>query len=238
MLNVTLLPILDDNYTYVIQSGDTVGLVDVGDAAPVIKYLEEHNLTPSVLFNTHHHGDHINGNQEIKDKYNVRIIAPEKDMPRIPNVDQGVNDGEIIVFGDEGVQVIETVGHTSNQVNFWFKNSNILFSGDTLFAMGCGRLFEGTAQQMFESFQKLSSLPDDTVVYCGHEYTISNGEFGLSIEPENKDLINRVEEVKSLRAQNIPTIPTTLALEKKTNVFMRANDAETFKKYRDLKDNF
>jgi hydroxyacylglutathione hydrolase len=238
MLKVTLIPILDDNYTYVIQSGEAVGLVDVGEAAPVIKYLEEHDLTPSVIFTTHHHGDHIDGNQAIKDKYGCQIIAPEKDIPRIPNVDQGVNDNDILIFGDEGVQVIETAGHTSNQINFWFKNSSILFSGDTLFAMGCGRLFEGTAEDMFTSFQKLNDLPDNTTVYCGHEYTISNGEFGLSVEPENQDLINRMVDVKALRERNTPTIPTTMELERKTNVFLRAEDAATFKKYRDLKDNF
>lgn len=238
MLNVTLLPILDDNYTYIIQSGDIVGLVDVGDAKPVIDYCEANKLTPTILLTTHHHGDHIDGVKEIKDKYNIHHIAPEKDKDRIPNVDQYVNDDEIIIFGDEAAQVIETAGHTKNHINFWFKNSNILFSGDTLFAMGCGRLFEGTHEEMFNALQQLKSMPDETIIYCGHEYTLDNAKFCLSIEPDNQNIINRMKEVEDLRKNDTPTVPTTMAIERKTNVFIRANDVETFKKYRDLKDNF
>jgi len=238
MLNVTLLPILDDNYTYIIQSGDIVGLVDVGDAKPVIDYCEANKLTPTILLTTHHHGDHIDGVKEIKDKYNIHHIAPEKDKDRIPNVDQYVNDDEIIIFGDEAAQVIETAGHTKNHINFWFKNSNILFSGDTLFAMGCGRLFEGTHEEMFNALQQLKSMPDETIIYCGHEYTLDNAKFCLSIEPDNQNIINRMKEVEDLRKNDTPTVPTTMAIERKTNVFIRANDVETFKKYRPLKDNF
>ena len=238
MLKVTLIPIFEDNYTYIIQSGNTFGLVDVGDAAPVISYLEEHNLIPSVVFTTHHHWDHIDGLQMIKNKYDVKVIAPEKDRHRIPYMDQGVVENDILTFGDESVIIIETAGHTSNQINFWFKNSNILFSGDTLFAMGCGRLFEGTAEDMFTSLAKLKTLPDQTTIYCGHEYTLTNGEFCLSIEPDNSDLIGRMEKIRALRANNKPTIPTTLGLEKKTNVFLRTQNAEEFKRIRDLKDNF
>lgn len=238
MLDVTLLPILDDNYTYIIRAGDQVGLVDVGDAAPVLEYLEDHNLTPNVIFTTHHHWDHINGNQDIMDKYDVKLIAPEKDKHRIPNISKGVNDGDTFNFGDETVHVIETPGHTSNHIVFWFESSNILFSADTLFAMGCGRLFEGTPKEMFQSFEKLRALPDETIIYCGHEYSLSNGEFALTIEPENQDIIDTMQKFKTLRKSNHPTIPTTMAQEKKTNIFMRAENSETFQKYRDLKDKF
>lgn len=237
MLNVTLIPILDDNYCYLIQSGEHIGLVDVGEAEPVISYLTTNNITPTHLFSTHHHGDHINGVEAIKEKYNVRHIAAKKDEHRIPQIDQTVLEGDAIEFGKERFKVIETNGHTLNHINFYGENSKTLFSGDTLFVMGCGRLFEGTHAQMFEAFKKLKALPDETKVYCGHEYTLTNAEFCTSVELDNQDIINRLEQVRTLRNENKPTIPTTLAEEKKTNVFMRANDVATFKKYRDLKDN-
>lgn len=237
MLNVTLVPILEDNYTYILQSGGDVAIVDPGEAAPVIQKLEELGVKPSIIYNTHHHWDHVNGNKEIKQKYNCTIIGPKKDKDRIPEMDQGINDGDPISFGDESIEVIETVGHTKNHLCFHFPESKNLFCGDTLFSMGCGRLFEGNAEDMFKAFEELKKLPDDTKIYCGHEYTQSNGEFCLSVDADNSDLQTRMREVRELRENNKPTIPSTIGLEKKTNIFMRTKDAQEFKKYRDLKDN-
>lgn len=238
MLNVTLIPIYEDNYCYIIQSDKTIGLVDIGNATPVIDYLEKNNIIPSFLFTTHHHWDHVDGIEDIKRKYSLHHIAAEKDKHRIPSIDESVEDGSIIQFGNESVQVIETHGHTKNHIIFYFMNSKILFSGDTLFSMGCGRLFEGTEEEMFNSFQKIKALPDETTIYCGHEYTLVNGEFSLNLQPQNQDIINRVKEIKTLREKGLPTIPTTLGLERKTNLFVQAETPAIFKKYRDLRNKF
>ena len=153
-------------------------------------------------------------------------------------MDEGVKDGDIITFGQMEIEIIETPGHTINHVCFYLPSLNVLFSGDTLFSMGCGRLFEGTSEQMYQSFRKLAALPDNTMVYCGHEYTQSNGEFCLSIEPENGSLKQRMAQVYGLRAKDRPTIPVSLKLEKQTNVFMQAQSAERFAELRALKDKF
>ena len=236
MLDVTITPILEDNYAYILQSGNEVAIVDPGEAKPIIQKLEEMNLKPSIIFNTHHHWDHVNGNKEIKEKYGTRIIGPAKE--NIPETEKSLDENNNFSFDNDTIEIIETPGHTNGHICLYFPKSKILFSGDTLFAMGCGRLFEGTAEDMFKSFEKLKQLPDDVTVYCGHEYTLGNGEFCLSVEPDNADLIERMNKVRSLRASNTPTIPTSIELEKKTNVFMRAKNAEEFKKYRDLKDDF
>lgn len=149
MLNVTLIPILEDNYSYIIQSDDAVAIIDPGEALPLIQYCEENNLKPSIIYNTHHHWDHIDGNQEIVDKYNTQIIGPEKDRYRISNMGHGLTHHQDIQFGNTYFKVIETIGHTKNHLCFWFENDKVLFSGDTLFAMGCGRCFEGTPSQLF-----------------------------------------------------------------------------------------
>ncbi len=236
MLNVTLIPILEDNYAYIIQSGDDVGIVDPGDAAPIINKLEELGLTPNYIFNTHHHWDHVNGNKKIKDKYNCRLIAPKEEQDKIKNTDIGLNHGEFFQFSGETIEVIKVSGHTKGHICFYFQNSKTLFSGDALFAMGCGRLFEGSATDLFEGFEYLKNLPDDTQIYCGHEYTLTNANFCLSVESDNLDIINRTEEIKSLISAQQPTIPTTIALEKQTNLFFRAKTAQDLKILRDLKD--
>ncbi len=238
MLNVTLIPILSDNYTYILQSENDVAVLDPGESTAIINFLEEKKLIPSIIFNTHHHYDHIDGNAALKKKYGCKIIAPEKERHRIGNIDQAVSEGDIVTFGDEIIEVMETPGHTSGHICLWAPKSQILFSGDTLFSMGCGRVFDGTVEELFESFQRLKKLPDNTRVYCAHEYTQNNGEFCLSMTPDDPDLIKRMEDVQNLRQQGIPTIPTNIGLEKKTNVFMKATTFEEFKKYRKLKDKF
>lgn len=236
MLKVTLIPILEDNYSYIIQSGDVVGIIDPSEAKPIIEFLEKNNLTPSFIFNTHHHWDHVNGNKKIKAKYNCKIIGSDKEKNKIPDIDTPLFDGDIFKFGNETIKIIGTAGHTSGHICFFFKEAKVLFSGDTLFSLGCGRLFEGTAQQLYNSFERLKQLPDDTKIYCGHEYTLENSEFCIQVDPDNKKLIERIREAKNLRNKNQPTIPTTLAQEKETNSFLRAKSAEELKKLRELKD--
>jgi hydroxyacylglutathione hydrolase len=238
MLNITLVPILNDNYAYILESGNQVAVIDPGEADPVITKLQNMNLKPDYILNTHHHGDHIAGNKKIKEKYGCIILGPEKDKSRIDDLDKGLNEGDNITFGNETFTVMETPGHTSGHICFFFPESKVLFSGDTLFAMGCGRTFEGTPEQLFDAFSRFKSLPDETKIYCGHEYTLDNARFCLSIEPDNEDLKQRYTQTEKLRANNQPTIPFTLGEEKKTSIFMRAYDAEEFKRYRKLKDNF
>lgn len=236
MLQVTLIPVLQDNYAYILQSGNDIGVLDPGEAAPVIAYCDENNIKPNYVFNTHHHGDHIAGNRDILEKYGAELIAPAKEIKRIANIKHAVSEGDVITFGDEKFHVIEAPGHTTGHVCFHFPKSKIVFVGDVIFSMGCGRLFEGTPEDMFESMAKLKALPDETSVYCGHEYTLQNGYFCLSIDPENEKLIARVREVENLYDQGRPSLPTTIGLEKDTNAFFRARTVEEFVHPRALKD--
>lgn len=237
MITVTLIPVLDDNYAYVLEAdnGD-VAVVDPGAAGPVIEYLERKNLTPDLIFITHHHGDHIGGIPALQEWHRCKIAGPSSEMGRIENMDILLDEFSAQTFGGESYDVLETPGHTKGHICIHFPESKLLFAGDTLFAMGCGRLFEGTAEQMWESFEKILALQDDTQIYCGHEYTLSNAEFCLKVEPENAELQARYENVKALRSKGKPTIPSTLKQEKETNVFLRAGNADTFGEYRLIKD--
>lgn len=238
MINVHIIPILKDNYAYALQSGDTVAVIDPGEAAPIIEYLEEYALRPSLILNTHHHGDHIAGNTELIERYGCALAGPESETARISNMDILLSENIEFSFAGEAVEILETPGHTRGHICFYFPQSKIVFTGDTLFSLGCGRVFEGDADTMWHSLQKISALPEDTFIYCGHEYTLSNGKFCLSIEPQNFDLQSRIREAEHLRAQNKPTLPVTLDTEKKTNVFLRIKAAETFAHLRLLKDTF
>lgn len=238
MLDVYIVPILTDNYSYILQSGDAVAIVDPGEPTPVEIVLAEMGLTPSLILNTHHHADHIAGNRQIKKKFGCTVIGPAADVRRMPDLDRGVKEGETIIFGDDVLHVIETPGHTSGHVCFYAEKAHVLFSGDTLFSMGCGRLIEGSADQMWQSLQKILALPDDTKIYCGHEYTQANGAFAQSVEKNNADIHARMDEAKKLTANGRPTLPTTLLQEKKTNVFLRAANSNDFAALRTLKDNF
>lgn len=239
MIKVTILPILEDNYAYLIQeeNGKTA-IIDAGEALPVIDYLEKHHIKLDYIFSTHHHWDHVNGNQELSQKYSAPIYVPENDARKIKHFDYILKDNEIFSFGSEEITIIKTSGHTLGGVCLWLKKSKILFTGDTLFSLGCGRLFEGTAKDLFLSFQKIASLPEDTLIYCGHEYTLMNGSFCASITPDNEALFNRIENSKKLRQQNKPTIPIDLKTEKETNVFFKAKTPEEFLYLRELRNNF
>lgn len=234
---ITLIPVLKDNYSYFIHAEDGATIIiDPADSKEIIDFLDSRSLQLDYIINTHHHWDHTDGNVGLKKHYNCKIYGPYKDLGRIDGIDEGLKDTQILHLGSCEIQVLETPGHTSGHISLFFKNEKALFCGDTLFSMGCGRLFEGTAEQMWDSFLKILTLPDETLIYCGHEYTSVNGKFCLSIEPDNPDLKQRMAEVKKLRAKKLPTIPVSLSIEKKTNVFLRAGSAENFAMLRHKKD--
>ncbi len=240
MISVQIIPILSDNYAFFIESSDgTTAIIDPGEADPILQFLDDHEKNLDFIINTHHHWDHVNGNPKIQKLTGAKLVAPAKEAQSIKgNIDTPLHDGDVFTLGADKANIIETPGHTTGGLCFHFEDSNIVFTGDTLFSMGCGRLFEGTAEDMFLSFQKLRALPDDTLVYCGHEYTKGNAGFCLSQDRDNADLKARIEDVKALRADNKPTIPTTIGLEIKTNIFMKAKSAEEFAALRQKKDKF
>jgi hydroxyacylglutathione hydrolase len=224
-MDIQLIPAFSDNYIYLLRdpASDAVGVVDPGEAEPVLQALDRLGLRLTHIFNTHHHNDHVGGNQTLKRRYGATLIGARADRSRIADMDIAVGEGESVSFGSQTARVFETPGHTVGHIAFWFEQAKALFCGDTLFALGCGRLFEGSPAQMWNSLWKLRGLPGDTRVYCGHEYTLSNARFAVTIEPENRDLHARVAAVEALRAKNQPTIPSTLEEERRTNPFLRAD---------------
>ena len=236
-LKIDPIPLLKDNYAYLlVDDSGKVAILDPAEAGPVQLVLEEKGLKPDYILNTHHHGDHTAGNKVLKQTYECEVVGPAAERERIPALDRGLGEGDVFTFGGTAARIIETPGHTSGHICFHFEKDKALFCGDTLFAMGCGRVFEGTPAQMWDSLQKLAVLPEETKVYCGHEYTLSNGEFALGIEPGNTALQKRMTEVRALRQGGLPTIPSTIGLERETNVFLRAGSAETFAAIRAAKD--
>ncbi len=206
-------------------TGDTAS-IDTPDAAAVEAALARRGWKLTHILNTHHHADHAGGNLELKAKWQCTIVGPRADAARIPGIDVQVGDGDDYAFGSISVRVHDVPGHTSGHVAYQFASEGVAFVGDTLFALGCGRMFEGTAPQMWASLEKLMAMPDDTVLYCAHEYTASNARFAIAVEPDNAALRARVAEVTALRAQGKPTVPSTLAQEKATNPFLRPMSAE------------
>lgn len=227
-LTVDLIPCLTDNYAYLLYdpADGLCAVVDPSEAAPVKRVLAARSLTLTHILNTHHHFDHTGGNIPLKQEFGAVVVGPEKDRERIPAIDVGVDESAPWQFGSHMARILEIPAHTRAHIAFVFKGEGIAFTGDTLFAMGCGRLFEGTPQMMWSSLSKLMQLADDTRVYCGHEYTQSNGRFALTVEPNNAALQARMHEVDGKRAQGAPTIPSTIGLEKETNPFLRPNSPE------------
>lgn len=230
-MDVVLVPAFADNYLYVLRDPATgkVGLVDPGDAAPVIAELERRGWTPSVIFLTHHHNDHIGGVAALVARYGggggLTVVGAGHDAHRLPPLDQKLADGDRVEFGALSAEVIAVPGHTLGHIAYWFAGAEALFCGDTLFALGCGRLFEGTPGQMWASLRRLRALPDATRVYCAHEYTLSNARFAVTVDPDNRALSDRAAAIATLRARGEPTIPTSVGLEKQTNPFLRADDS-------------
>lgn len=223
MIEIIQLKALKDNYIYVLheQNKGVTAVVDPSDAATVLKYLAKRNWNLNFILNTHHHADHVGGNSHLKTQTGCSVIAMTKDKDRIPSVDITVQEGDEFTFGDSRCIVLEVPGHTSGDVAYWFPYERLLFCGDSLFSLGCGRLFEGHAQEMWFSLDKLRALPLDTMIYCAHEYTLLNGLFALTVEPENQELQQRVKTVQELRQKGLPTVPVSLSEELATNPFLR-----------------
>lgn len=228
MIEILRLPALSDNYIYLIhepQSGQTAA-VDPAVAEPVMAALRARGWLLTHIFNTHHHWDHVGANLALKQATGCEVIGFRGDASRIPGLDHMVSEGQSLDFGATRVQVLEVPGHTLGHIAYWFSEDQALFCGDTLFALGCGRLFEGTPEQMWNSLCKLRDLPDQTWVYCAHEYTLDNARFALTLEPDYPPLVARAQQVERMRAHNQATVPSLLVEEKRTNPFLRADSPE------------
>lgn len=253
-MQITPIPCLADNYAYIINDSNskTIGVVDPSEALPIISFLKKENLKLDYILNTHHHFDHVGGNSELKKRYNAKVVGFVNDKHRIPKIDITLKDNEKWFFGNSSVKIIHIPGHTLGHICFFFEKENIAFTGDTLFSLGCGRIFEGDHNQMLQSLKKIKKLPKNTMIYCGHEYTYKNAEFCMKYDGDNIDLKKKFEKVKKLRLANLPTIPSSLEDELKSNIFLRCDqdalkiklnmknqeDFKVFKKVRDLKDSF
>jgi hydroxyacylglutathione hydrolase len=239
-LDVVRLPVLSDNYIWLVResSSGEVMVVDPAVAEPVLDKADELGWTITHIWNTHWHPDHTGGNEAIKAATGCTITGPAAEFARIPTLDVQVRGGDRLSLGDAQATVINVPAHTAGHIAFHFADHGLAFVGDTLFAMGCGRLFEGTADQMFDNMARLAALPTETLVYCAHEYTQSNGRYALVAEPDNQALIARMAEVDAARAKGESTIPTTIGLERATNPFMRARSIEELAERRAAKDSF
>lgn len=253
-LQVHQFPCLTDNYGYLVHDPATgcTASIDSPDADAILRELRARGWQLDYILNTHHHGDHAGGNRALKAATGCRVVAARADAERIPGADILVDDGDTFGIGSQQATVIATPGHTRAHICWWFAGAGVAFVGDTLFAMGCGRLFEGSAPQMWQSLRRLMALPDDTLVYCAHEYTLKNGQFAMTVEPGNAALAVRLADVQAARAAGRPTVPTTIGLERATNPFVRSDsevirtalglagapDLEVFAETRRRKDRF
>ncbi len=227
-LRVHQFPCLSDNYGFLIhdESSGATATIDTPEVAAIMAALAETGWSLTHILNTHHHFDHAGGNLEIKGKTGCQIVGPRGEADAIPGIEVAVGDGDVVAFGAHKAKVLDVPGHTRGHIAYWFDESGVAFVGDTLFALGCGRLFEGTPEQMWTSLQKLMAMPDETIVYCAHEYTQSNAAFALSVEPQNKNLVARSQQIDALRNEGKPTVPTTIKLEKETNPFLRPDSKD------------
>ena len=252
-LEIHMFPCLSDNYGYLVHdpaSGETA-VIATPDASRILSEAESKGWTITQIWNTHWHPDHAGGNLAIKEATNCVIIGPVGEEEKIPGLDRAVGQDAIVNLGTHTAKVIDVPGHTAGHIAFHLEDDGTAFVGDTLFALGCGRLFEGTPDQMWESLSKLKAMPETTTLYCAHEYTSANAAFALSVDPSNKDLTSYAERVKELRVKGEPTVPTTLARELAANPFLRADVPDlqtamghsgdtvaTFAEIRKRKDNF
>jgi hydroxyacylglutathione hydrolase len=228
MLEIVRVPALTDNYLWLVREPESgsVAAVDPAEAAPIQRALAERNWRLTHILNTHHHGDHVGGNEALKAATGCTIVGPRADRARIPGIDIEVGEGDRYRFGAASAEVFDVPGHTRGHIAYWFADSDALFCGDTLFLMGCGRLFEGTPAQMWSSLGKLKRLPGTARIYCAHEYTQSNARFALTVDGGNAALVSRAQAVADARARGEPTVPGTLAEELATNPFLRADRPE------------
>ena len=239
-MKIEIIKCLQDNYSYIIidPKNKNTCVVDPSESEPIINFLEKNNLQLNYILNTHHHYDHVGGNNKLKKKYNAKVVGFSDDYKRIPEIDILLKDKEVWKEGNFEVKIIHIPGHTLGHICFYFYKENILFTGDTLFSLGCGRIFEGTYLQMFESLNKLKTLPLHTKIFCGHEYTLQNSKFCLMHDANNENLKKKIIEIKKKLNNNLPTIPSTIKEELDCNIFLKADSLQTFSKLRDLKDNF
>jgi hydroxyacylglutathione hydrolase len=240
MVEIVRIPVLADNYVWLMHeegSGETVA-VDPAVAAPVLDAAAAHGWRISQIWNTHWHPDHTGGNEAIKRATGALVTGPAAEAARIPTLDRRVGEGDRVTLGALEARVLETPAHTAGHISYHMESEALVFVGDTLFAMGCGRLFEGTAGQMHANLQRLAALPPETLVYCAHEYTLSNARFALTVEPGNEALARRAAAVEQAREAGQPTVPTSIGLERETNPFMRAASEAELALRRLMKDNF
>ena len=239
-MKIKIIKCLEDNFSYLLinEKNSVACVVDPGEAKPVLKYIEENKINLKFILNTHHHGDHIGGNKILKSKFNAKILAFENDRDRIPMIDIFLNDGQIWKDDTFEFKVIHVPGHTSGHICFYFFNEKIVFTGDTLFSLGCGRVFEGSHEDMFNSLLKLKSLPLETKIYFGHEYTLNNSIFCNKFDESNPELNRKIIDIKKKLNNGLPTVPTSIKDELDCNIFLRTKNLKEFSKLRDLKDNF
>ena len=235
------VPILSDNYAWMLRdsASGAVAIVDPAEAKPIIAALEQAGGRLDLILLTHHHSNHIAGVDEVRARFpGAKVVGAAADAHRLPKLDQAVKEDDTVAFGNAGARVIDTPGHTRGQINYFIADGEILLSGDTLFSLGCGRLIEGTAGEMFASLRKLAVLPGGTKLCCGHEYTESNARFALSVDPDNAALQARTAQARQQRAAGQPTLPSTMSDEMAANPFLRAPDVATFADLRAKKDKF
>ena len=239
-MQIQIIKCLQDNYSYLIIDETSLNacVVDPSESKPIIDFVENNNINLKYILNTHHHFDHVGGNKELKKKYNSNVIGFKGDKDRIPEIDVLVDDQNIWREGNFEAKIYHIPGHTSGHIAFHFFKEKKIFTGDTLFSLGCGRIFEGTYEQMFNSLKKIKTLPKDTEIYCGHEYTLQNSNFCSVYDSDNLELKNKITKIKEKLENKLPTVPTILDDEIQCNIFLKAKDLQTFSKLRDLKDNF
>ncbi len=239
-MKIKIIKCLTDNYSYLIidEANNDACVIDPSESKPIINFVETNNINLKYILNTHHHFDHVGGNKELKKKYNAKVIGFEGDKDRIPEIDVLVDDLAIWKKGDFEAKIYHIPGHTTGHIAFHFFKEKKIFTGDTLFSLGCGRIFEGTYKQMFNSLKKIKTLPEDTEIYFGHEYTLQNSNFCIAYDSGNLQLKNKIIKIKENLKNGLPTVPTILHDEIQCNIFLKAKDLQTFSKLRDLKDNF
>ena len=239
-MKIQIIPCLQDNYSYLIidEKKKIACVIDPSEADPIIEFLKNNKIDLKFILNTHHHYDHVGGNKKLKEKYSAYVVGFKGDKERIPEIDILVSDHETWIYENFEAKIIHIPGHTLGHICFYFYKEESVFTGDTLFSLGCGRIFEGTYSQMFDSLMKLKNLPKETKVYCGHEYTKQNSNFCIAHDQNNENLKNKINDVNEKLKNGLFTVPSTIKEELDCNIFLRSHNVEAFSKLRDLKDNY